>query len=75
MAIPTVDQMQTDNGLTFANLGGYAFSYNYIEYLNNTYGWSKVMAYANGQGDYVEIFGKSETEIHAEWCRHIQEVS
>lgn len=75
MAIPTVDQMQTDNGLTFANMGGYAFSYNYIEYLNNTYGWNKVVAYATGQGDYVEIFGKTEAEIHAEWCSHLQEVS
>lgn len=75
MAIPTVEQMQTDNGLTFANMGGYAFSYNYIEYLSNTYGWNKVVAYASGKGDYTEIFGKSETEIHNEWCRHILEVS
>lgn len=70
--IPSMDDMHTDNGLKFGNMGGYAFSYFYIEYLSDTYGWDKVVAYAKGEGDYEEIFNKSEQEIYVDWCRHIK---
>lgn len=69
--IPTIEDMNTKNAIKFGNMGGYAFSYNYIEYLDKNYGWDKVMAYANGSGTYEEIFMKSETDIYQEWSQSI----
>jgi hypothetical protein len=69
--IPSQEDMQTENGLTFANMGGYAYSYFYIQYLDETYGWDKVVQFAKGEGDYNDIFGKSEAQIHADWTYYL----
>jgi hypothetical protein len=71
MPVPTMAQMHTDNGLEFGNMGGYAFSYSYIDYLDQTYGWDKVAAYAAGKGDYEAIFGATEAEIYDAWCDYL----
>ena len=71
MPVPTITQMHTDNGLEFGNMGGYAFSYNYIEFLDQTYGWDKVVAFASGNGGYNEVFNASEEEIYDAWCAHL----
>ncbi|KAB3525513.1 hypothetical protein [Alkaliphilus serpentinus] len=70
--IPSISDMDTNNGLKFASMGGYAFSYKYIEFLDNIYGWDKVIAYAAGQGSYEEVFGKSESQIYDEWCIYLR---
>lgn len=71
LPIPSIKDMKTENGLTFSNYGGYAFSYLYIEFLENAYGWDKVVSYASGEGDYQEIFNKTEKELYDEWCNYI----
>ena len=38
MTAPTISDMHTENGLKFSEMGGYSFSYKYIEYLEKTYG-------------------------------------
>lgn len=73
--VPSIADMHTDNGLKFGNMGGYAFSYLYIEYLDDTYGWDKVAAYAKGEGSYEDIFGKSEEEIYTDWCQYLKSVN
>ncbi|MDA3932360.1 MAG: hypothetical protein PF513_06455 [Tenericutes bacterium] len=73
--VPTLDEMHTDNGLEFAEMGGYAFSYNYIEYLDDTYGWDSILEYVSGNGSYEEIFNKSEEEIYNDWCDNLEESS
>ena len=67
MSVPSIEQMHTNNGLEFGNMGGYAFSYNYIEFLEQTYGWEKVVAFASGDGSYEKVFGASEAEIYDAW--------
>ena len=69
--LPTITQMHTDNGLEFANMGGYEFSYSYIEFLNQTYGWDKIASYAAGNGDYEAIFGASEAELYDAWRAYL----
>lgn len=69
--VPSLEDMHTDNGLKFGEMGGYAFSYNYIEYLDKTYGWEKVVAYASGRGNCEEIFGESEEDIYKNWSQSI----
>lgn len=73
--IPTLNDMHTENGLKFGEMGGYAFSYKYIEYLDKTYGWEKVVAYASGKGSYKEVFGISEEDIYKDWCQYIEELT
>lgn len=70
--IPSISDMHTENGLKFGNMGGYAFSYLYIEYLDQTYGWDKVAAFAKGEGSYQEIFGKTEAELYDDWRLYLQ---
>lgn len=69
--IPTLKDMHTENGLKFGEMGGYAFSYKYIEYLDITYGWEKIVAYASGKGNYEEVFEKSEENIYKDWCQYL----
>ena len=73
MPVPSIDDMHTDNGLVFGNMGGYAFSYDYIEFMQETYGWDKVMAYASGNGGYEEVFGYSEAEIYEQWVASLRQ--
>jgi len=70
-SFPSMEDMKTENGLKFGNMGGYAFSYNYIEFLDENYGWDKVMEYASGAGTYEQIFKKSEADIYQEWRKTI----
>jgi hypothetical protein len=69
---PSMEQMKTDNALAFGNYGGYAYSYSYVDYLVQTYGWDNVRAYASGYASYEAAFGKSEQEIYEEWGRYLQ---
>lgn len=73
--IPSMDDMHTDNGLKFGSMGGYAFSYFYIEYMRETFGWDNVVSYAKGEGGYEDIFNKSEQEIYTDWCQHLKSFS
>ena len=43
MKIPTYEDTCTRNPIRFSNCGGYTFANTYIEYLESTYGWSKVL--------------------------------
>ena len=70
--IPSIDDMHTENGLKFGEMGGYAFSYFYIRYIDETYGWDKTVAYAKGDGDYEKIFNKSEEEIYDQWIQYLE---
>jgi hypothetical protein len=71
--IPSLEDLHTENGLKFGTMGGYAFSYKYIEYLDQTYGWDKVLDYVKGAGSYEEAFGKSEEELYHDWCKSLKQ--
>ncbi|NLO09360.1 MAG: hypothetical protein GX129_05760 [Clostridiales bacterium] len=71
--IPTLEQTRI-KGLTapikFADFNGYQYSYSYIEYLDNTYSWDSIKAFAQA-GDYEAAFGASEEDIYNGWLRYI----
>lgn len=73
MDVPTMDQMKTDNGLVFGEMGGYAFSYSYIDYLERTYGWEAILTYASGQGSYEEVFDQSKEQIYLDWVQYLED--
>ncbi|WPX09263.1 hypothetical protein [Anaerocellum danielii] len=41
--IPSFEDIQTENPIKFANIGGYIFADTYIQYLDKKYGWNKVL--------------------------------
>ncbi|TAH64507.1 MAG: hypothetical protein EWM47_12460 [Anaerolineaceae bacterium] len=71
--IPTLEQTQI-KGLTapvkFTNFNGYAYSYTYIEYLNDTYSWDSIREFAK-TGDYKAAFGADEQDIYDAWVEYL----
>ncbi len=72
-ALPSFEDLHTNNAVKFGNMGGYAYAYSYVEYLDKTYGWDSVIAFASGEKDYQEAFGKSEGELYADWGNYIKQ--
>jgi hypothetical protein len=72
-ALPSLEDTQSNNPIKFGNMGGYAYSYSYVEYLEKTYGWDSVIGFASGEKDYQEAFGRSEQEIYADWGNYIKQ--
>lgn len=72
-SLPSFEDLHTDNGLKFGNMGGYAYSYSYVEYLDKTYGWDTVISFASGEKSYEQAFGKSEREIYVDWGNYLKQ--
>ena len=70
MKIPTYEDTCTRNPIRFSNCGGYTFANTYIEYLESTYGWSKVLELIYTE-KYEQVFGKSSEEIYDEWVLYL----
>lgn len=70
MDIPTFDDTKTRNPIKFENVNGYMFSPTYIEYIDKTYGWDKVLDLIRTE-DYEACFGKTQKEIYDEWVNYI----
>ncbi|HWQ98829.1 MAG TPA: hypothetical protein VN538_12170 [Clostridia bacterium] len=73
--LPTLEQTRVSGPLapvTFANFGGYEYSYTYIEYLADTYGWDAVKALAKN-GDYPAAFGADEAAVYAAWTVFVKD--
>ncbi|MDE5803847.1 MAG: hypothetical protein K2I22_13145 [Lachnospiraceae bacterium] len=71
LTIPTYKDTNSNNPLTFSNSGGYTFAHTYIEYLDKTYGWNKVLKLIETE-NYEECFDKSKKEIYEEWVHYIE---
>lgn len=69
--IPTYNDTNSNNPLTFSNCGGYTFAHTYIEYLDKTYGWDMVLKLIKTE-NYEECFDKSQKEIYEEWVHYIE---
>ena len=70
MDTPSLKQMKTANPIAFSNMGGYDFSYTYIKFIDETYGWDYVLHLMRVM-NYEEVFGKSEEVIYDEWIRFL----
>lgn len=71
MQIPSYEDTLTRNPIRFEKCGGYIFSHTYIEYIEKTYGWDKVLQIIKTE-DYKGTFGKSQREIYDEWVAYIE---
>jgi hypothetical protein len=70
--VPGVEQTHTKSSIAFSKMGGYSFAYTYVEFLDDAFGWNKVMAYA-GTGGFVSAFGASEQDIYNGWIQFLKE--
>lgn len=69
--IPTYNDTNSNSPLTFSNCGGYTFAHTYIEYLDKTYGWDKVLKLIETE-NYEECFDKSKKKVYEEWVHYIE---
>lgn len=72
MTIPTYEDTCSGNPIRFSNCGGYTFANTYIEYLDSTYGWSKVLELIETE-NYEKVFGKSSKDIYDEWVAYLKD--
>lgn len=70
MPIPSFGDTLTRNPISFADCGGYTFAHTYIEYINLTYGWDKVLELIKTE-DYIKVLGKTQREIYDEWVEYL----
>lgn len=71
--IPSLAEMKSEDEKQFGNIGGYQYSYTYIDFINSRYGWQSVLDLVNGQKSYEQIFDKSEQDIYQEWTVYLKE--
>lgn len=74
-SIPSLKETQVSGPLaplTFADMGGYEFSYTYIEFLDHTFEWSMIVELAK-TGDYTWCFGVDESLVYQEWVRYLND--
>lgn len=69
--LPTWEDSKTKNPIKFSEMGGYNLAHIYIGYLEETYGWDKVLELIKTE-DYEAIFGKSDQEIYNTWVASLQ---
>lgn len=68
--IPSYKDIQTKNPIKFTKIGGYNLAHTYIEYLDVTYGWDKVLDLLKSQ-NYEEVFDVSGKEIYKNWVEYL----
>lgn len=57
--------------IQFSNIGGYTLAHTYIEYLDVSYGWEKVLELIKTE-DYEEILHKPAKVVYEEWVEYIK---
>jgi len=53
------------------NVNFYDFAHTYIEYLDKTFGWNKVLVFLR-ENNYENAFGQSEKEIYNNWIEYLR---
>ena len=69
-SVPSYANTCSNSSITFSNSLGYAYANIYIEYLDITYGWDKVLELIETE-DYQQCFGKSKRAIYDEWINYL----
>lgn len=69
--LPTFEESQTKNSITFSNMGGYKFAPLYVSFLNDQYGFDKVLSLLKTD-DYKATFGKDREAIYQEWTNYMK---
>jgi len=68
---PVINEIRSNNPIKFANIGGYDFAHTYIEYLDKTFGWNKVLVFLR-ENNHENVFGQSEEKIYNNWIEYLK---
>lgn len=71
MTIPSYEDINTRSPIHFEKCGGYTFANTYIEFLDKTYGWDKVLELIWTE-NYDNVLNKSSQEIYNEWVNYLK---
>ena len=63
----TYKEYKTENPLEFANTGGYYLAYIYMQYLDNKFGWDKILGFLDPEKTFEDVLGIKEEEVFAQW--------
>lgn len=66
--LPSYEDTTSWNPIRFSRAGGYQTANTYIEYLDRTYGWDRVLRLARTE-DYPACFGRSRKAVYEDWVR------
>ncbi|MBN2004528.1 MAG: hypothetical protein JXA21_14325 [Anaerolineae bacterium] len=69
--VPSFEALQSDDMGTFLDNNGYAFGYEYIAFLDKTYGSEKIIRLIQ-TNNYEEVFGKPASDIYGEWLAYLK---
>lgn len=70
--VPSLAEMKSQDEKQFGNIGGYQYSYTYIDFINSQYGWNAVLDLVTGKKTYQEIFNKPEQDLYQEWRSYLK---
>jgi hypothetical protein len=68
---PTINEIRSNNPIKFEKIGGYDFAHTYIEYLDKTFGWNKVLVFLR-ENNYENVFGQSEKDVYNNWIDYLR---
>lgn len=71
ISLPTVKAIKTSNPIQFEKIGGYMLAHTYIGYIEQAYGWDKVIQLIETE-DYEKVLGKNNEKIYKEWIAFLK---
>jgi len=72
-AIPSLADLEISSVERFDDMGGYVFGASIIEFIDKTYGFTKVVELYKSPGDYNWVFGFSKSEFERQWKQFLYE--
>lgn len=70
-ALPSYDDVTSNNPIRFEECGGYQLANTYVEYLDVTYGWDKVVELVRTE-DYETVLGVTHEQAYEGWIDYLQ---
>lgn len=71
----TYEEFSNPNAIQFAQVGGYALAYTLMEYLEEEYGWDKVLTFLNPGSNFESVTGIPEREFFENWKSWVSTLS
>ena len=69
--VPSFDDTRSNNPIRLADNNGYTYAHTYIEYLDYTYSWDKVIDLVESE-DYTEVLGKDMQGVYSDWINYLE---
>jgi hypothetical protein len=68
------EEFTRTNAIQFARVGGYALAYTLVEFMEETWGWERVLGFLEPGTGYEEVTGMSKRELFEAWKLWLEDV-